>query len=285
MRFLIKLLKGALIGISVVIPGVSGGSMAMSMGIYDKLLDFLTLRKQVSKQGRILAPYILGMVFGVIIFSYFIERLFIEFPLITACAFAEMILGALPRLIQRVRGKRISLLNSVLLIGMAAGLVLLTLNVHSSGTGFNLNPTLAHAMLAVVLGFLAAAVMAVPGLSGSMLLILLGYYQVMLQTINRFTEAILALDFATILKSAVILVPFAIGVAAGFIFMARIIRILIKRLPYSTYYIILGLITASPLAVIYPQNLSSAGLFEWILGLIAATAGFFLAKQLGKEGA
>ncbi|HOF95515.1 MAG TPA: DUF368 domain-containing protein, partial [Clostridia bacterium] len=107
MRFLIKFLKGALIGISVVIPGVSGGSMAMSMGIYDKLLDFLTLRKQVSKQGRILAPYILGMVFGVIIFSYFIEQLFIEFPLITACAFAGMILGALPMLIQRVRGKRI----------------------------------------------------------------------------------------------------------------------------------------------------------------------------------
>ncbi|MEL7603615.1 MAG: DUF368 domain-containing protein, partial [Bacillota bacterium] len=44
MRFLIKLLKGALIGISVVIPGVSGGSMAMSMGIYDQLIDFVTDR-------------------------------------------------------------------------------------------------------------------------------------------------------------------------------------------------------------------------------------------------
>ena len=51
MRFLIKLLKGALIGISVVIPGVSGGSMAMSMGIYDQLIDFVTDRKNAFKQG------------------------------------------------------------------------------------------------------------------------------------------------------------------------------------------------------------------------------------------
>lgn len=285
MRFLVKLLKGALIGISVVIPGVSGGSMAMSMGVYDRLLDFLTQRKNVLVQGRMLAPYILGMALGVAIFSYFTELLFATFPLVTACAFAGMILGALPMLVQRVRGKRLRFADAALFFGMAAGMVIITVTVRSSGQAFDLFPTCTHALLAFGLGFSAAAAMAVPGLSGSMLLILLGYFEAMLQTINGFTAALFALSFAAILETSAILLPFTVGVAAGFVFMAHIIRALIRRFPYSAYYAILGLVVASPFAVIYPQNLSTVMLLDWILGLIAATGGFFLAKQLGEESA
>jgi putative membrane protein len=281
MRFLIKLLKGALIGISVVIPGVGGGSMAMSMGIYDQLIDFVTDRKNSFKHGRVLFPYILGMVIGVAAFSYFIELMFQSYPLQTACAFAGMILGALPMLLQRVKGQRFGLSHALLLLGMAVLMVLLSIESRSAGTVFTLAPDMPHALLAFGLGFVAAATMVIPGFSGSMLLILLGYYEPILTYVNGFTAALFSLGFAAMLQRMIILVPFSLGVLGGIFFMARIVRILLRRFPYATYYAIMGLVISSPFTVLYQQT-GAADAMGWFLAVLAAMAGFVLAIVLGK---
>lgn len=281
MRFLIKLLKGALIGISVVIPGVSGGSMAMSMGIYDQLIDFVTDRKNAFKHGRVLLPYILGMVIGVAAFSYFIELMFSAYPLLTACAFAGMILGALPMLLQRVKGQRFHASHAVLLLGMATLMVLLSIASRSAGTVFTLTSDTPHAMLAFGLGFAAAATMVIPGFSGSMLLILLGYFEPVLAYVNGFTNALFSLNFAAMLQRIIILVPFTLGVVAGIFFMARVVRVLLRRFPYATYYAIMGLVLSSPFSVLYQQT-GAADAMGWLLAVFATIAGFSLAVVLGK---
>ena len=282
MRFIIKLFKGALIGISVVIPGVSGGSMAMSMGIYDSIIDFVTARKGTIRQGRFLLPYAMGVLAGVAVFSYFIEMMFAAFPLQTACAFVGMILGALPMLLRQVQGRRFGGTHALLLLGTAALMVLLPIASRHAGEVGALQSTALYALLSFGLGFIAAATMVVPGVSGSMLLILLGYYEPMLQYVNGFTAALLRLDGTVMLDRAVILAPFALGVVLGIICMARVIRALLRRFPYSTYYAIMGLVLASPFAVLYHQNLAGISAGGWILGVVVAAAGFLLATLLGR---
>ncbi|HWR23333.1 MAG TPA: DUF368 domain-containing protein [Feifaniaceae bacterium] len=281
MRFLLKLLKGALIGIAVVIPGVSGGSMAMSMGIYTQIIEFFSAGKGAFKHGRVLLPYGVGVLIGVGIFSYFIELMFQSFPLQTACLFVGMIAGALPMLLKKVKGAPFRPTHLLLMLGTAALIVLLTVVSQNSGGASMLQPTAPHAVLALGLGFVSAATMTVPGLSGSMLLILLGYFEPLLQYVNGFTAALFRLDFPTLLERAVILVPFTLGVVIGIICMARLVRVLLKRYPLSTYYGIIGLVLASPFTVFYQQRFMEADPVTMILGVLFIAAGFLLAVLLG----
>ena len=281
MRFLLKLLKGALIGIAVVIPGVSGGSMAMSMGIYSQIIDFFSAGKGAWKHGRVLLPYGIGVLIGVGIFSYFIELMFQSFPLQTACAFVGMIVGALPMLLKKVKGTPFRFTHLLLMLGTAAIIVTMTVSSQNSGGVFTLNATAPHAMLALGLGFVSAATMTIPGLSGSMLLILLGYFEPMLQYVNGFTGALFRLDFPTLLEKAVILMPFILGVVLGIICMARLVRILLRRYPLATYYGIIGLVLASPFTVFYQQRLMQASIGALLSGILFIGAGFLLAVLLG----
>lgn len=281
MRFLLKLLKGALIGIAVVIPGVSGGSMAMSMGIYTQIIEFFSAGKGASKHGRVLLPYGIGVLIGVGIFSYFIELMFATFPLQTACTFVGMIVGALPMLLKKVKGTSFRLSHLLLMLLTAAIIITLTIVSQQSGNAFTLHPTAPHAILALGLGFVSAATMTVPGLSGSMLLILLGYFEPMLQYVNGFTGALFHLEFSTMLEKSIILIPFAVGVVIGIIFMARLVRVLLKRYPLSTYYGIIGLVLASPFTVFYQQRLMQASLGALLSGILFIGAGFLLAMLLG----
>lgn len=282
MRLLIKILKGLLIGISVVIPGVSGGSMAVSMGIYDQLIDFFTASRGSRKRGFSLLPYGIGLLLGIAIFSYFIELMFAAFPLQTAFLFVGLILGAVPMLFKQVRGERFRWSHAVLLLSTAALMVLLPIASGNTETALKLLPEPLYALLALGLGVIAAATMVVPGVSGSMLLILLGYYEPVLHYVNSFTSALLRLQLDVMLQSLIILAPFALGALLGIIVMSRAIRGLLKRFPFATYYAIIGLVIASPFTVLYQQTFTGGSVPGYIACALLMAAGFFAAVLLGK---
>ncbi len=97
MSFIIKILKGVVIGIANVIPGVSGGTMMVSMGIYDKIIGSVNnLFKDFKKSIMTLLPYLIGMLIGIAGFSVSVEWLFSNFPLQTALCFVGLISGGLP---------------------------------------------------------------------------------------------------------------------------------------------------------------------------------------------
>lgn len=280
--FFMKVLKGTLIGMSVVIPGVSGGSMAMSMGIYDQLIDFITIGKGTKDKGKGLFPYVLGAFLGVVLFAYFIEILFSKFPLRTACLFVGMILGVMPMLLQKVRGQRFRFSHALILLCTVGVMVLLPLATQDGGYSAHLEPSLPYALLSLLLGCIAATTMIIPGISGSMMLMLLGYYEPILQTVNTFTMALLQMDFQALLRAGIILAPFCFGVLAGMILMARGIRALLQRFPLSSYYGIMGLVLASPFAVLYQQNLHGVDAGTWMIGIGIAVVGFIFAMLLSK---
>ena len=91
--------------------------------------------------------------------------------------------------------------------------------------------------------------MVIPGVSGSMMLMLLGYYEPVISSISGLVRALTALDGGALLYNAGILVPFGIGVVAGIFLIAKLIEILLARWEGVTYCAIIGLVSASPIAI------------------------------------
>ena len=126
MKLLKDILKGAVIGISNIIPGVSGGTMAVSMGIYDTIISAIThLFKDFKQSVKTLLPYFIGMGLGIVGLSFLIEYLFKHLPLQTSCLFIGLILGGLPIITSKIKGKKLSachiilfLIFFILIIGM-----------------------------------------------------------------------------------------------------------------------------------------------------------------------
>ena len=99
-------LKGMVIGIANIIPGVSGGTMAVSMGIYDKLIHSVThLLKDFKESLKFLIPIAVGMGIALVGLSFIIEPAFEHFPLQTNCLFIGLIVGGLPAVCKKVKGK------------------------------------------------------------------------------------------------------------------------------------------------------------------------------------
>ncbi len=256
----------------------------MSMGIYDQMIGFFTAQRRSSlREGRSLLPYGIGVMLGVLVFSYLIEYLQALFPLQMAGIFVGLILGALPMLLRQVKGHRIALSHIFILFCTILILVLMPVLSENPGSAYSLSPTLPHALLAVGLGFAGAATMVIPGVSGSMLLLILGCYDSMLQYTNAFTRSLFHLDGAGMLQSLIILAPFAIGALFGIILTCRFIKALLKRYPLSTYYGIIGLVVASPFAVLYQHDFSGLRFGGGLAVLLCAAAGFFIAAWLGRK--
>ena len=109
MKFIIDILKGCVMGIANVIPGVSGGTMAVSMGIYDRLITALThLLKEFKKSFVTVLPIGIGMVIGILGLSRLIEWMFGIIPVQTNLFFIGLILGGLPMIIKEVKGKKVN---------------------------------------------------------------------------------------------------------------------------------------------------------------------------------
>ena len=124
MKKIMDVLRGALIGAANVIPGVSGGTMMVSMGIYDKIIGSITrFTKQWKKSVFILLPYLIGMAIGIVGSAFTIEKAFEHFPLPTALLFIGLIFGGIPMLFQKVKGKKTSVVHVILFLAFFAFVV------------------------------------------------------------------------------------------------------------------------------------------------------------------
>ena len=178
MKFIIDILKGCVMGIANVIPGVSGGTMAVSMGIYDRLITALThLFKEFKKSFVTVLPIGIGMVIGILGLSRLIEWMFGIIPVQTNLFFIGLILGGLPMMIKEVKGKKV---NAGCVVGFISFFLLvvgLALLDGIKGTDADLSFSILTELKLFGVGVVAAATMVIPGVSGSMMLMLMGYYE------------------------------------------------------------------------------------------------------------
>ena len=282
-EFIANILRGMVIGIANVIPGVSGGTMMVSMGIYDKLILVLThFIKRMKEAVALLVPILVGMLLSIAIFAkIFSEILFPRFPLQTNLFFIGLILGGLPVIYGKVRGNTIRIPQIIAFLLFFVMVVGFACVGEGGGSSADISFSAGNVVRLFGVGIIAAATMVIPGVSGSMIMMILGYYNTIIDTINDFINALKVFDIAAMLDTFVVLVPFGIGVLAGIVAVAKLIEFMLKKYPLVTYWAIIGLIAASPFAILLMMEIVTVGVVEIATGIVLLAVGFFISLKLG----
>ena len=284
MKWFLDVLRGMVIGLANVIPGVSGGTMMVSMGIYDKLIWSINhLFKKFRECFRILLPYLVGMAAAIVLGSFALKAAFTNYPLPTNTLFIGLILGSLPFILREMKGEKIGwqgIAAFVLLFALVVGLKLVE---KENETRIELN--VGTVLIMVVMGAVCSAAMVIPGVSGSMILKTLGYYNpIVTEAIPGLVKGITSGNWSAVLQNAGILLPFAIGIVLGIFGIAKLIEILMKKWKGRTYCGILGMVAASPVVILMDKSIYEG--FNWIICAVSAATlviGVLVAMKLGGD--
>jgi len=247
MTFLILMLKGFLIGLAFIIPGVSGGTVAVYLGVYDKLLEAIAnIFRRFKESMRLLVPILSGAVISVVGLAWVLGYLIDKNSLVVLMLFIGLITGGIPALLDKIVGKG---RTKTAVIAFAIAFILVVALILADKL---LSPT-SHAdfsisagsfFLVFLLGAVASMTMIVPGVSGSALLMMLGFYTAIVTNVIGNI-----LDFSVIGYNLFILVPFALGIASGIILFSKLLGRVLSRHPVESYGAILGFVLASLLGI------------------------------------
>ena len=312
MKFMLDIIRGAVIGVANIIPGVSGGTMMVTMGIYDKLLGSITgIVKDFKKSIKTLFPYVIGMAVGIVGFAFLLTKVLLpKAPLPTAFAFIGLIVGGVPVLVKKLaqagskkneedgeakaddtvedgvaltmERKQPHLFWCILVFALFFALII-GMQYLGEGADRVVTPSLVNVVLLLVMGVLAAAAMVIPGVSGSLLLLAFGFYNPVTGAITEFISAVMDFDLGVVFEKALILAPFGIGVLLGIFFVAKLIEWLLKKHERLTYSGILGLVCASPVPVFLNALGGTVGVVAVVASIVTFAAGFVVAYVMGRE--
>lgn len=235
-----NILKGVGIGVANIIPGVSGGTLAVVFGIYDYLMEavacFLTASREKKKEyAKFLIQIGIGAGAGILIFARVIEYLFAHYPVQTKIAFVILILPSIPLIVkgENYRDKK----NIISFILGFISIMLFTyaaIKVSGGPQEFENVRTIfsfSYYIKLAFCGFIAIGAMIIPGISGSFLLLILGEYQNILSYINNF--------------QIVPMMYLAVGMGMGALGFTKVINYCLKNYRSLTLFFILGIIIAS----------------------------------------
>lgn len=269
--------KGFLMGVVELIPGVSSGTMALLLGIYDQLLGAISrvISKHYKNAIIYLVPLVVGMGIAIITMSSVIDYLLRNHTIPTHWFFMGMVLGVVPMIIRLSNVKvEFRIPHYILII---SGIVLLAvMSLFSaeapilSDVSMGFNDLIKYFFS----GALAASIMLLPGISGSLVLLIIGVYPVVIYAIKEFTS----LNFEVL----PILISTGLGIAAGILLASRVISYLLRKYTYLMYAAIMGLLFGSTFAI-YPGLPNDA--LSWIVSVFVFVAGITISYILGRENA
>ena len=269
-------IKGFFVGIANIIPGVSGGTLAITLGIYEELIEAIShFFKKIKSNIKFLIPIGIGAFTAIVIGSRIIEISLEKYTLPTLLFFTGLILGGMPMLFGKIK-KNIK--PSYALIFLATFALVIGIMFLKTGNNVVLVDLNAWEYFKLFLvGMIAAATMIIPGISGSFMLMVMGYYEPIINAINEFTS------FNNLWNNFWILMPFGIGVLLGIIVIAKIIEFLFQKFEVPTYFGIIGFVLASLIGIFTSAgNLVFTPTFI-IVGIILMALGFVIAYKLGDD--
>lgn len=277
-----NLLKGMVIGIANIIPGVSGGTMAVSMGIYDKLIHCLThLFKEFKESVTFVLTILIGAAIALVGLSFVITPAFAYFPLQTNGLFIGLIVGGLPAVWKKVKGNKIKISHIIAFLLFFAIVIGMAAMGETEGEAADLSLSVWSVIKLFLVGVLASATMVIPGVSGSMMLLVIGYYNPIVATIKEFVEALVAFNVSEILRCCGILIPMGIGIIVGIFAIAKVIELIFEKFPLQAFWAIIGLIVASPFAILMVSELGVITALAVLTSVVTFAVGFVIAMKLG----
>ena len=258
-----QFIAGMAIGAGAAIPGVSGAAIAVIFHVYEDIIGAVNnFRKKFGWAIKVLIPILLGIVIAVvaciIIFSYAFE--YLMFVLI--CVFAGFLLGSFPGITDEVKGEKITkkyalLIGAGALFVIALGVlnVIAGLNHFSVGDLFLPQPVWWLYLLLIPVGAVAAVALTVPGLSGSLILLILGFYRPLVDNAKGWAKELLTGNFEHTLPLLGVLGCFAIGCLIGVVVVSKIMNVLLKKWRKETFFAIIGFISGSIVVLFANSNI------------------------------
>lgn len=277
MKDLKLFIQGFIVGIGKIIPGVSGAMFAMMFGIYEKALDIISnLRTKLMinlKYILILATSIgLAIIFGSLIIKKCLENYYLP----TMLLFIGMMVGGIKPLMCNVKGKKLDTRSLISAIIVVTILFLISLIDGVEKTEV-LEKTPLTFIILIFAGFLDAFATVVPGICGTALLMILGYYNTVIGALSDL------FNFSNLGTNLFILIPFGIGLFSGVFLISKLINYLFKNYKTETYYSIIGFALMSIVLLILEVLEKTYAMNEIIIALILFVVGYLIVYFIEKE--
>lgn len=262
-NILLTVLKGLWIGGTLTVPGVSGGSMAMILGIYDRLIEsvgaFLHKGGNKKKAFFFLLEAGLAGIVGFVLFSGLVSMLMERFPLAVCFFFAGAVAGGIPIILKAADIHRLKQLDLLfVLLGVAC-----VFGISKIPTGlFSIPLTLSvgGVLLQLACGILVAIGFVLPGISLSQMLYVLGIYEELMNHVSRL--------------NILPLIPLGIGAVLGVLLTAYAVERLIQHFPRATYLVIFGFMLGSLPEVFVGKHFGGLAVWNYVLYALLALVGF-----------
>lgn len=267
MNYLKNFIKGVATGVATLVPGVSGGTMAIILGIYDNLIHAVsTFFENWKKNLTYLMVVGLGGALGFLLFSRLLENAIKNYPYVMQFLFMGVIIGGLPVLYRKSEASGKGSLKDYIFVVLGFVIVLLLSAEPSEMNDMATNRGLLSMVLLFIAGIIFAIALVLPGISGSFMLLVLGLYPTFLNAVNT-----LNIPF---------LIPLGLGVVAGTFGSAKVIEKLLQKYPGKSYKMILGFVVGSLVQVFPGMPVSS----QIIASIVSFIIGFAAIFWMGRKG-
>lgn len=280
MKHLIKIIKGSLVGMASILPGVSGSMIAAVFNIYQMLVSALNkFTKTPFKAIASVWQYILGIIIGLFL-GFFVIRLFLDIaPLPITLLFIGFILGAIPYMLKIIKETKTTFSHYATLV-TAMMIMLSFLLIHEGNQGGG------SLFVIFLIGLITSSALIIPGLSGATMLIALGFYEPLLDLIGNIISTGFALDFQNLLNYLPAFIILVVGTIVGLIFMGKVMFVVLNKYKKYFYMAVLGFVFISPINILYTLNESSTTpIFQmdwyfWVTGAALLVTGIFASLRI-----
>lgn len=276
-RKVFLVLKSFFLGVANLIPVISGGTLIVTFGIYEYVLDAIdNIFKNFKDSINKLMPIVIGMFLALISMSKVISYTLDKYQFQTIMFFIGLVIGGIPLLFDKIKGKSVKKNIIWFILTFILILVSFFLKIPNQQITFK-DLNIINYLLLIVIGMISFITIIAPGISFSSMLILMGYYKPIIDTLNDINNV------NHLGSNLLILLPFGIGCLTGIILFAKLIKMLLEKYEVKFYYGIIGLVLSSIMGMILEINSFKPTFFSILLGIITFFWGFFVTKALLNE--
>lgn len=273
---LVILLKGYIIGSSMSVPGVSGSTMAILLGIFDKLISSISnFFKDIKGNMIFLIKFCIGAGAGIGSLSFLLKWLLEHFPLPVSVFFLGAVVGGIPALYQKTKESQLRITSGIyFLIGI---FIVISIGFIPEGSiDISNGSGVMHYFMLLITGIIIALALVLPGISTSHMLLVLGMYDAMLTAITEFDIVYIGI--------------LGIVTLIGVFLITKPIEWILKKFPHQTYWMIIGFVIGSTTEIfqdkILPAIPTNTNALWWIgfgmISIVAFVLGFMAIKFLSK---
>lgn len=277
-EIIISIIVGFFIGLSVIVPGISGSTIAIIMKVYDKFMYATSnIFKKFKESIKFLIPIVIGIVIGFILGFLLVKILLDLFPFVTICLFVGLMVGTFPILFKEIKGEKIQA-NKVTLfiIGVLLPILISVVSIFLATEKDITSVNLWHYLLFITIGILVSLTQLIPGLSATVLLMIFGYYKFLIDGVS--------IDLLKNVNLLLIYLSLAMGFLIGTLMFSKIISKLLVTKRIQFFFVICGLSIGSMVSVflgnecleIYNTWTNTEMVKDLIFGFVALILGFIV---------